>query len=172
MTTEEREAYIKLYKDGPEKLVNCLSTIPVESFDYKPGPERWSIHEVVVHIVEADLNSLFRFHSPLAEPGRDVPAYNQDQWINKAFSLKKTVPLSLNLLKAFREFNGFLLDSVKEEDWKNTVVHAERGIITLETVLQMYSNHILVHIKQIERTYEAWQKHQRGEYVDPDLSLA
>jgi hypothetical protein len=171
MTVDERNTLIVLYKEGPEKLRICLSTIPVEGFEYKPGPERWSIHEIVVHIIDSDLNSLMRFNGTIAEAGRELPVYNQELWVAKLFTPQKTVPLCLNLLEAFREYNGILLDSVKEGDWKNSVVHPERGVITLEKVLQMYTNHIHDHIKQIEKTHDTWQKQQRGEYVDPDRSL-
>lgn len=111
--------------------------MPAESLDYKPGPERWSIREIIIHIVEADILSFIRFGKPLAEPGSTFPLYDPDLWIQEMRASTKDIPAALALLKVFRGYLVPLFESLIEEQW----------------------------------SLKAWERHKRGEWVNPDQSL-
>jgi DinB superfamily len=171
METKNRTDLINLYKNGPELLDSCLQSIPGEALEYKAGPDRWSIHEIVVHIIDSDINSFLRFRKAIAEPGDNVPVYDENQWIKKLFSPKMEIPFLLELLHVYRRYTGILLDTVGEDAWIGRIIHPENGEMTLDDVLNLYAAHIPVHIRQIQNTVDAWNTSRKGEYVDPDKSL-
>ena len=47
---------------------------------YKPAPDKWSIHEVVIHLADSEVQSHVRLRMILAEPGTTIPNHDEHQW--------------------------------------------------------------------------------------------
>ena len=54
MTPAERHAKIAAYGEAYDLLAGALTKFPKEMWQYKPGPDRWSIHEILVHITDSE----------------------------------------------------------------------------------------------------------------------
>ena len=80
MNTEERSRLIESYGDAYRQLAEALNTFPAEVWQYKPSPERWSTHEIIVHIADSEANSYVRVRRGIAEPGSQILGYDQDGW--------------------------------------------------------------------------------------------
>jgi len=171
MDKTKREELRELYRSGPERLEACVASVPEEALGYKPGPERWSVHQIVLHVVDADLNSFMRLRKPLAEPGSSVPVYDQDMWADRLHAESIPIHVAFSLFRAFRAYNEAFMDAVTEPEWSMTIKHPERGEITLENVLDIYANHPLWHIDHINRTVDAYNRTRAGESIDPNVSL-
>jgi hypothetical protein len=63
MTPAERHSKIALYQEADELLTSALNQFPKEMWQYKPGPDRWSLHEIIVHIADSEANSYIRCRS-------------------------------------------------------------------------------------------------------------
>ena len=68
-TSVERKTLIDNYAAAHSHLMDALATLPKEMWKYKPSPERWSIHEILVHIADAEMSSAIRLRTFLAMPG-------------------------------------------------------------------------------------------------------
>jgi len=51
-------------------------------WQYKPGPDRWSIHEIIVHLADSEANSYIRCRRFIAERGSRVMGYDENRWGN------------------------------------------------------------------------------------------
>lgn len=171
MSDNTRSELIDLYRRGPDLLAAALAPIPQEARGFEPGGSRWSIHRIVIHIVDADLAGFMRLRKPVAEPGATVSGYSQEAWAAKLHPESIATEAALELLRAYRSYNLAYLAALSEAEWSGTVLHPERGEITLEAVLAMYARHPGLHIDHIERTYAAWQRVQAGEQLDPNESF-
>lgn len=60
MAPSERHSKIIAYGQAYELLSAALKQFPREMWQYKPGPERWSIHEIMVHLADSEANSYIR----------------------------------------------------------------------------------------------------------------
>ncbi len=80
MNPKERQQKLDLYKNAYDQLAGTLNRYPEGMWDFKPGPDRWSIREIVVHIADSEANSYIRCRRAIAEPGAAVMAYDEDQW--------------------------------------------------------------------------------------------
>ena len=70
-----------------------------------------------------------------------IKTYDQDKW---ATSTEYTLPLegSLRLLRGLHTRWAAMLESISERDWTaRTADHPENGIVTLDKMLTIYSNH-------------------------------
>jgi len=148
------QSYGRQHKD----LAVLLSGIPGKAMHYKPAPDKWSIHEVVWHLVDSEANLFVRFRAAVAEPGKLIMAFEQDDWNNAFHYEKSDLDMALKTLKWLRRASADLLTRIPNEAWKHTIKHPERGVLTLEKLLVSYHEHIPVHLKQIERTFEAWKQ--------------
>ncbi len=49
MRVEERQSKIKAYGAAYQTLVEGLKRFPKEMWQFRPAPDRWTIHEIIVH---------------------------------------------------------------------------------------------------------------------------
>ncbi|WP_028974571.1 DinB family protein [Spirochaeta cellobiosiphila] len=167
----DRDTYLQLYKEGPFRLRQLLASIPEEAMIYQPGPDRWSIQEIAIHAVDADLNGYLRFRKTVAEPGATIPVYDETVWGLRLDYMNTDLDTALNLMDTYRKYLLDFLNKRKEEDWDKYVIHPEVGKMTLDIVLKTYALHLFGHIKHIERTFNAWKRFQIGQTIDISKSF-
>ena len=155
MNRKERiESYSKAY----DKLVEALTEFPKEMWQYKPSPNKWSIHEIIIHITDSEANSFCRARKFICEPGSAVMAYEQDLWAVKLNYHLQSTDEALELFKILRRNTYNLIKNLPDETWDNHIMHPENGKMSLNDWLVIYDDHIPVHINQMERNFAEWQK--------------
>ena len=153
-----RKQKIELYGKGPQQLADALERFPRKMWDFKPSPDRWSIHEVLIHIADSDANAFVTCRKLIAQPGKPVNDYNQDIWSDALGYNGQSIEDALELFKLMRKTTYILLRNIPDDVWAEATGYAEDGIVTLDDWLDIYANHIPDHIKQMEKNYAAWQK--------------
>ena len=158
MTTEERNALIESYGNAYNILMDALQEFPKEMWQWKPAPEKWSIHEVIIHIADSEANSFVRCRRFISESGSGVYGYDENKWAKNLDYHGQSIEDSLELFKWLRKTTFDLIKTVNENTWKNTtVIHSENGVTSFEQWLKTYEEHIPVHIRQMKRNFEAWK---------------
>ena len=171
MTPEQRREKIASYGGAADQLAAALNELPRQMWQYKPGPERWSIHETILHIADSEANSYIRCRCFLAEPGKSIMAYDENRWAASLDYHRQSVQEALDLFRQLRQMSFRLIEALPEDVWSSTIVHPESGPMTLEDWLTIYANHIPEHIAQMQATFQAWSAQQQGQQPDPDKSL-
>ena len=54
---------------------------------------------------------------------------------------------------------ALILKTVDDRAWEHTILHPERGMLTLDDLLKIYSEHVQEHIDQIWAVYKNWVEH-------------
>lgn len=157
MTAEERGQKLKSYANGYAQLAAAIQQFPKESWSFKPSPQRWSIREILVHVVDSEVNGFVRCRAFIAEPGKTVMAYDQDQWAKALRYQEQSVEDALELFKWIRLTTYKLIQPLPDSVWSNTVQHPERGTITFDNWLEIYERHVPAHVRQMQKNYEAWK---------------
>ena len=171
MTVDERQQRIESYGAAADRLSDALKGFPRQMWKYKPGPQRWSIHETLLHIVDSEANSYIRCRCFLAEPGKSIMAYDEDQWAVSLSYHDQSADEALVLFRLLRTMSYRLIVSLPDDAWSNTVHHPENGEMRLDDWLTIYRNHVDEHIEQMTATHHAWQAEQEGRAPDPQRSL-
>lgn len=156
MTGEERTRQIESYGNAYAQLVDALRQFPKEMWHFKPSPDRWSVHEIVVHIADSEANSYVRCRRFIAEPGKTVMAYDENVWAESLRYHDQSTDEALELFKWLHLRSCNLIKSLPESVWSNTVYHPENGTMTLDDWLGVYERHIPEHIQQMQAIHEAW----------------
>ena len=171
MDTQERRQRLALYGNAYDQLAEALENYPEDMWDFKPGPKRWSISEILVHITDSEANSYIRCRRAIAEPGTAVMAYDEDQWADGLGYRDQDPRAALALFKHLRRMTYALISGLPESVWSHTIDHPENGIMTLDDWLVVYANHVPEHIYQIQATHDAWLAAKRGQPRNPEQSL-
>ena len=158
MTKGERSHLIESYGEAYDMLVTALTEFPKEMWPWKPTPEKWSVHEIIIHITDSEANSYVRCRRFIAEPGSGVYGYDQDKWAIDLKYHNQSIEDNLQLFKWLRKLSYDLIKTVDDKTWETaTINHSENGIMKFEEWLKIYEEHIPVHIKQMRRNLEEWK---------------
>ena len=165
MTGMERLRMIESYGKAHAELVEALKRFPREMWTFKPSPDRWSIHEIVVHITDSEANSYVRCRRFVAEPGRAVMAYDENRWAEALRYHDRDADEAVELFKWLRLGSYRLVKSLPESVWSNTVDHPENGTMTMDDWLDVYERHVREHVAQMQSVYAAWLE-QRAAWAE------
>jgi hypothetical protein len=141
---------ISMLEKTPGLLELLLRDLPSETLEWKPAPERWSIAEVLGHLVMIERLYEQRARRIVLEDSPSLPKYhppeNETQKSAKQY-MEEFVPLRRSFV--------FYLHSVPSQAAARTGQHAELGAISLSQMLHELANHDLGHLRQIEELYRA-----------------
>ena len=158
MRAEERRGCIERYARGPALLRAAFEEVPAEARQWRPGPGRWSAHEVVVHCADAETNGAARLRYVIAEREPLIVGYDQDAWARAFDYHAHPAELALATVEAVRAHTTALLGRLGEEAWTREGRHTESGRYTALDWLRIYAEHLENHARQIEANVEAWRR--------------
>jgi len=152
----EREELIRRYEEGPGKLADALAKVPKEALQWRPGPDRWSVHEVICHCADSETNGAMRIRYLVCEESPLIVGYDQERWAKVIDYHSLPLEPALALVVAVRQHTAGLLRRLSSDAWGRTGKHTESGGLSAERWLEIYAEHLEKHSRQIERNLEAW----------------
>ncbi|MGH7732447.1 MAG: DinB family protein, partial [Gemmatimonadales bacterium] len=159
MTPTERRTLIRQYAAGPAKIKAALSQVPTEALQWRPGPGKWSAHEIVIHCADSEVQAHTRVRALLADADPVIHAYDQDRWAVELDYHQRPLAPALATIDAVRANTVPLLESLTDAQWARTGRHTESGAYSVEKWLTTYARHLDQerHEGQILRNVEAWR---------------
>jgi hypothetical protein len=142
---------LKLQAAAPAKLAKLLKGVSTAKAWKRPGPNKWSIAEIVAHIADTELVVGYRIRAIAGAPGTEIIGFDQDVWVTALHYDKHDLKKSFEQYRVLREVNLALLKSLTREQWKSYGKHNERGEETIETIVRMMAGHDINHLQQIEK---------------------
>ncbi len=155
---EDRKQAIKQIRQMPAKLEAAVAGLTDKQLDTPYGEGKWTPRQVVHHLADSHMNALSRIKLILTESKPTWFAYKQDEWakMHDVFALSPQV--SLLILKGVQERLASLLESIDDQDWQRVGIHPERGEMTIDDLVEIYSRHGDKHVGHIVglRTAKGW----------------
>jgi hypothetical protein len=152
MKLEERKQKIEEYGRGPEMLRGALAGIPREAWDFKPGPDDWSVHEILIHMGDSESMAALRLRKLIVEPGSTLMGYKEARWASALEYQNQDADDSLQIIKYARRTSYRLLKTLPPEVFTHSVNHPEQSEpYTMDKWLETYARHIPDHIAQMQR---------------------
>ncbi len=141
LTRRERKAKIQKIRELPAKLEETVKGLNDSQLDTPYRDGGWTVRQVVHHLGDSHMNAFLRFKWMLTEDFPKIKTYDQDVW---AASPEYKLPIepSLVLICGLHARWAAMLESISDHDWiARTADHPENGIVTLDKMLDIYSNH-------------------------------
>jgi hypothetical protein len=158
MTREERRNKLESFGGAPALLAGALRQFPKKMWLYKPSPEKWSIHETILHLADSEASAYIRCRRFIAEPGSPVLQFDAARWAGSLGYFHQSTREAIEIIRRLRKMTYQLLSSLPEPVWANTVEHPNEGMLSLEDWVEMQEAHIPHHIEQMRRNHDLWLK--------------
>ncbi len=157
-TDEKRRAFLEDIAQTPAKLRDAVAGLSAAQLDTPYRPEGWTVRQVTHHVPDSHMNAYVRFKLALTEDDPTIKPYAEDRWANLADTTSTPIEVSLTLLDSLHDRWVRLMKTITPEQWKRTYRHPERGTMTLEATLALYSWHGKHHVGHITalRTLKSW----------------
>jgi hypothetical protein len=153
-TTEQINAYEQL----PERIAAATTDLDEAQLQFVPAIGEWNIHEIVIHLADAEVLGYWRMRRALAEPRSALPVYNEEAWASKLSYRMQDRRLALQLFTALRASTAALLRLLPEDAWQRIALHPERGEVSVLDLFNTYAEHGEMHLQQIEEIKKAFHK--------------
>ena len=153
-----RRDLIEQIADTPRALRAAVAGLDDRQLDTPYRPEGWTVRQVVHHVPDSHMNAYVRFKLALTEENPTIKPYDEAAWARVADTARTPVDVSLALLDALHARWVVLLRSLADADYTRTLVHPERGPITLDWLLQLYAwhgRHHTAHVTEL-RKRQSW----------------
>lgn len=150
MTEQERQACIDKIEALPRLLRAAIAGAADEQLarPYRAGG--WNSRQVIHHLADSHIMAFIRAKKVVAEENPALQAYDQDVWASHADGSTGPLEPSLAILDGVHARWAAFLRSLPTEAFSRTAIHQERGPLTLEDLLRIYSGHGEKHIGHIK----------------------
>jgi hypothetical protein len=146
---------VSLLEKTPVLYETMLGDLPSDLLQWKLGPDRWSISEVLAHLADIEKVYAERVRRILAEDSPALQKYQQPGPTDERAYSRGSAGEHLAVFIATRNGAVALLKSAPASAWARTARHSELGVITLSQMLNEWASHDLGHIRQIAEIYRA-----------------
>ncbi len=131
---------------------NRLLTVPEAKTSIKLAPDKWSLKEIVGHLIDSAFNNHQRFVRLQEESSLNLPGYNQENWVR----IEGYNDMNWgDLVQLWLLMNTLLLHIIEgmREDCLKNIYHAANGPMTLEALVNDYFRHMQDHVIHFEERY-------------------
>jgi uncharacterized damage-inducible protein DinB len=143
---------ISLLEKTPAMLELLLREVSEEILDWKPAEERWSIREVLAHLLVIEQLYGDRAKRMVVDDNPKLAKFVPPE---EAEIRKRTARQHLGEFIAARRAHIFFWHSIPASGGSRTAMHPEMGSVTLLQLLNELANHDLGHLRQIAELYRA-----------------
>ena len=139
-------ALIDAYEAAPAKLRAAVAGLTPDELTARPGPGKWSILEVVVHIADSDAISIDRMKRILTEDDPPLLYADETAYVDRLFTHDQDLEDALVLLEVGRRQWARVLRRLPDAAFARTGQHNRRGTVTLGGFVASYIAHIDEHL--------------------------
>jgi hypothetical protein len=147
---------LESFGHAPALLSTVLRELPKQMWLYKPSPERWSVHEIILHLADSEAIGYMVCRRFIAEPGSPMLNFDGARWAETLGYFHQSTREALELVRQLRRITYQLLLTLPEPVWERAVQHPTKGLLTLSQWIEIEELHIPHHIDQMKQNYEKW----------------
>ncbi|KHJ37767.1 metal-dependent hydrolase [Pedobacter glucosidilyticus] len=155
------EGYIKLVsgqnilrklKNQLNEVDDFLAEIPPEKHDYAYADGKWTIKEVVAHLIDTERVMAYRAMRFSRNDFTPLPGFDQDFYMQNIDVSKRSFNDLVDELLIMRQANLYFFKSLTEEDYKKKGVASEREV-SVGALLFIMAGHIEHHFRVLKEKY-------------------
>ena len=143
-----REA-IEAIAATPRQLRAAVLGLSEEQLDTPYRPGGWTVRQVVHHVPDSHMNAYVRFKLALTEEAPTIKPYAEARWAELPDTRLTPPEVSLTLLDNLHERWINILRNMTPEDFDRKLQHPEKGLLTLDAMLSLYSWHGRHHVAHV-----------------------
>jgi len=147
---------LESFGHAPALLSTVLRDLPKQMWLYKPSPERWSVHEIILHLADSEAIAYMTCRRFIAEPGSPMLKIDGARWAETLGYFHQSTREALEIVHQLRRMTYQLLLTLPEPVWERAVEVPTEDPLTLNRWIEIQERHIPHHIDQMKENYEKW----------------
>jgi hypothetical protein len=159
---KDKEELLTKYAKDYYNLQELIMELNEDLIDYTPSLEdAWTIREHIAHLVDTEINTFIRYRKSIVDKGVKLNLGGGDIKTIKDVLCYKTQKIddSIEMLILLRKIAFTHLSQLKKEDWNQfTIEHPDRGVINLNMILSIATQHYDKHIEYINRNVKMFEE--------------
>ncbi|MBP1995347.1 DinB family protein [Paenibacillus eucommiae] len=155
-TTTDRAGSIENYLQTATKIRSIVQGLSEEQLVWQPGPGKWSINEIVGHLVDSNIVNSYRIRKIISEPVSPLATFAHDDWVSQQQFNEIALSEILDVYDALTRYNAILLRKLSEEQWLRVGMKVNEPISIAHIIDKFICNHVNEHLGQIERNKAAY----------------
>ena len=143
---------VELVRSTGREVLEALGRIPETRGDHRYGPEKWTIREVIGHLIDAE--RIFTYRALRVARGDRTPlaAFDENEFVKTAGSEARTLASLTRELGAVREATAQLFESLPDEAWGRSGIASGKDV-SLRALAYITTGHAMHHLRILRERY-------------------
>lgn len=138
---------IDLFESGGPRLRAAVAGLTDAELKSRIGPGTWSIHEIVIHLVDSDELAIDRMKRIVIEDNPTQLYADETAYIEKLFPHEQDLDDALTMFEIGRRQFARTLRKLPDSAFDRFGTHTKKGRVTLGQMVQTYIDHVNDHMK-------------------------
>jgi len=147
MNAERIDAYLA----GGSQLVQSIWGLTQEQLHAKPIDGSWTIHQIVIHMLDSDLIATDRMKRIACMDKPLLIGYDETGFVNLPGVWELNAFMACDMFQKNRQMTGTILHRLPKTAWDRFGIHNERGKVTLTEMLETYIHHLEHHLQFLSK---------------------
>lgn len=143
---------LKLLTDLMESTASTFSSLPADKGDYRYAPGKWSIKEMLGHMI--DTERVFAYRALCISRGeqQNLPGFEQNDYVEKSEANKRTMADLITEFKTVRLSSLYLLQSLSTQQ-VDRLGSGNGHPVSVRALAHMIAGHELHHLTILRDRY-------------------
>ncbi len=128
VTNLEQINLIEYLEISLHEFIKFVRNIPLDKYDYKYAPDKWTIRGIIQHIIDAERIFAYRALRISRNDLTPLSSFDENYYADQVDSSGRSISSLLSELAAVRESTLFLFKNFNENDLQKTGIAAENEI--------------------------------------------
>ncbi|WP_291103838.1 MULTISPECIES: DinB family protein [unclassified Flavobacterium] len=139
-------------ENGLDKMVSFISTIPVEKLEYRYAEDKWTIKDILLHLIDAE--RIFAYRALRIGRGDKTPlaGFEENDYVPNALANSRTLESLLTEFRYVRKSTLCLFKNFSAEQLANLGT-ASDNVISVRAIGFLISGHQNHHLRIIRERY-------------------
>jgi uncharacterized damage-inducible protein DinB len=129
-----------------------LYSIPLEKEEYAYAEGKWTVKEVVNHMIDTERIFAFRLLAFARGEKQGLPGFEQDDYVQQSFANERMLHDLADEFRAVRESSLYLVSNLNEQQLAN-IGTSNNHPLSARALVYMMAGHELHHIKILKEKY-------------------
>ena len=140
------------FEDDKKMVIDFFSSVPKDKLEYRYQPEKWSVKEVLQHIIDTERIFMYRFFRIARKDTAPLTGFDQDIYIEPSGANEKSIEDLIHEFSITRLNSLNIINSISDENLLNMGI-ASDSPISARACAYILLGHSIWHIEVIKERY-------------------
>ncbi len=147
----ETQAWIDRYITGRDLLADAYRGLEEDILHRVPEDGSWTLHQIAVHIMDSDMIASDRMKRVASMDRPLLVGFDESAFAKLPGANLIRIDDAIELFQRNRAATTLFLQNLPETSFDRVGVHNEAGELSLQTLLQFYTEHVEHHLRFVDK---------------------